>query len=59
MVSAYFGKYWHPYRELKHSGKTMSFAPAFAASRTFDRACERFAALSAPADHKTSISLYR
>lgn len=56
MVSAYWGKNWHPYGELKHSGRTISFAPAFAASRTFERAWERFAALSLPVGHEESVS---
>jgi hypothetical protein len=47
-VSAYDGKYWQPYGELKHSGRTITFAPAFEASSTLSRACDRFTALSAP-----------
>lgn len=36
---------------MKHSGRTISLAPALAASRTLTRAWLRFAALSAPRHH--------
>ncbi len=47
-VSAYEGKYWVPYGELKHSGRTMRFAPCREASKTLERARVRLADLSAP-----------
>ena len=48
-VSQYFGKYFVPYGELKHSGSTTMLAPFEVASSTFDRARARLAALSEPA----------
>jgi len=49
--------FWKGRTELKHSGSTTSFAPAFAASRTFERALERLRDLSAPAASCTRPSL--
>ena len=45
-----------PYGELKHSGSTIIFAPAFEASSTRDLAWERFLPLSGPSSASASRS---
>lgn len=44
---------------MKHSGRTISLAPALAASRTLRRAWLRFAALSAPRQHDLLVLVRR